>query len=144
MDLLKIDHFTLSVAPEALTGLRDFYRDLLGLVEGPRPDFNFPGHWLYAGGAAVVHLAGNRPNDAGGPGGDRPTGRFDHVSFQARGLARTRRHLEARGIDWQEAPVPGFPLHQIFLRDPIGLKIELTFDAAELAEAGPSTRPRAY
>ena len=43
-----------------------------------------------------------------------------------------------------EAPVPGMPIHQLFVRDPVGLQIELSFDAAEVAEAGPSTRPRAY
>ena len=47
-------------------------------------------------------------------------------------------------MDWREAPVPGVPLHQIFLLDPVGLKIELTFDAAELHEAGPSTKALAY
>jgi len=144
VELLHIDHFTLRVAPGELPALRDFYTRVLGLQEGARADFDFPGHWLYCGGAAVVHLAGNQP--AGEPAvvPALPTGRFNHVSLRARGLARTRAHLQAMGVDWDEAPVPGIPLHQVFLRDPVGLKIELTFDAAELAEAGPSTRPLAY
>jgi len=27
--------------------------------------------------------------------------------------------------------VPGWPLHQIFLTDPVGLRIELTFDISD-------------
>lgn len=144
MELLHIDHFTLRVGPSELPALRDFYARVLGLREGPRPDFDFPGHWLYCGGAAVVHLAGNQPPGEPAVVPALPTGRLNHVSLRARGLARTREHLQALDIDWAEAPVPGMALHQIFLRDPAGLKIELTFDAAELAEAGPSTRPLAY
>ena len=36
---------------------------------------------------------------------------------------------------FDELPVPGWPLHQLFLRDPFGLKIELTFDLNEEAAA---------
>lgn len=133
MQVLHIDHFTLRVAPQALPGLRDFYTRVLTLVEGVRPDFPFPGHWLYAGGQAVVHLAGNAPAEEPDVQAALPTGRLNHVSLRTRGLAQTRAHLAALGIEWEEAPVPGMPLHQVFLRDPVGLKIELTFDAAELA-----------
>lgn len=143
MELLHIDHFTLRVAPEALPALRDFYVRVLRLREGARPGFAFPGHWLYAGERAVVHLAGNQPAHEPEAPAELPTGKFNHVSLRTRGLRATREHLAALRIDWREAPVPGMPLHQVFLRDPAGLKIELTFDAAELAEAGPATQPLA-
>lgn len=123
----SLDHYTLRVEPGALPQLLAFYVDVVGLSEGARPDFPFPGHWLYAGGRALVHLAGlgnaaERATDA--------TGRLDHIAMSASGLADTRRHLAGRGIVWQEAPVPSTTLHQIFLRDPCGLKLELTFDLA--------------
>ena len=51
--------------------------------------------------------------------------RFEHN-------AATRQTLRRHGITWDERPVPGFPLHQLFMRDPAGIKVELTFDAAEL------------
>lgn len=143
MQLLGIDHFTLRVAPQELALLRAFYTDVLGLREGARADFDFPGHWLYAGTQAVVHLAGNQPAGEASISPDLPTGRFNHVALGARGLAAMRARLQSHGIDWREAPVPGLPVHQLFLRDPVGLQIELSFDAAELAEAGPSTRPLA-
>ena len=139
MQIHHIDHFTLCVAPQALHGLRDFYVGVLGLREGARPDFPFPGPWLSAGGHAVVHLAGNAsPGEAAGAPGALHTGKLNHVALRASGLRRMREHLAQLGIEWGEAPVPGAPLHQIFLRDPVGLKIELTFDAAEREEAGPA------
>jgi hypothetical protein len=38
-----------------------------------------------------------------------------------------REHLGALGVPFTEAPVPGWDMHQLFLHDPRGLKIELTF-----------------
>ena len=44
---LSLNHF--SIRTYDLEACRRFYADLLGLVVGPRPDFPFPGLWLYAG-----------------------------------------------------------------------------------------------
>ena len=124
MTTRKVHHFTLRCDPQKLASLRDFYRDVLGLREGPRPQFDFPGHWLYSEDHPVVHLAGLAgPGDDGGA-----TGHLDHISFAAEDIEQTRAVLRGRAIPWEEAPVPGWPLYQIFLRDPMGLKIELTFD----------------
>lgn len=144
MKVEHIDHFTLRVSEDMLPPLLDFYTRVLQLREGDRPAFPFLGHWLYAGDRAVVHLAGNAPDGEPAPAVQLPTGKLNHVSLRARGLKSTRDHLAALAMEWQEAPVPGIPLHQVFLRDPVGLKVELTFDSAELAAAGPSTRPVAY
>ena len=46
-------------------------------------------------------------------------------------LAETRAFLKGEGIVFDEFPLPGTEIHQIFLKDPMGLKIELTFDLAE-------------
>ena len=73
----------------------------------------------------------------------RDTGKLDHISFRSTGLHEFRRHLEALGIRATKPPVPGFPRYQVFFRDPVGIKVELTFDADELSEAAGETRPRA-
>ncbi len=148
MEIAHIDHFTLRVSPAELPALRVFYERVLGLRDGPRPAFSFPGHWLYAGERAIVHLAGAVSASEALPaipsdGQQRPgasasaTGKLDHISLRTSGLARTRAHLASEAIQWQEAPVPGMALHQVFFRDPSGLKIELTFDSTELEEADP-------
>jgi catechol 2,3-dioxygenase-like lactoylglutathione lyase family enzyme len=144
MKITQLDHFTLRISPEQLPELLGFYTRVLQLREGARPAFPFPGHWLYAGDLAVVHLAGNQPAGEPQPLPSLPTGRFNHISLKASDLKGTREHLAALGVEWQEAPVPGMPLHQVFLRDPVGLKIELTFSSAELDLAGPSPKAIAY
>ncbi|WP_202614834.1 VOC family protein [Elioraea sp. Yellowstone] len=127
MRLSGMNHVTINCAPADLPALRDFYMTALGLTEGPRPAFTFPGHWLYLDGRPVVHLAGR---DAIAPGTRAPArggAGFDHVAFTAEGVEAARARLGAAGIAYEEAPVPGFPLHQIFLADPLGQRIELTF-----------------
>jgi len=93
---------------------------------GPRPDFGFPGYWLYCGETPVVHVAAIATSTE-----PERTGRLDHVSFFATGLEATRTNLQKTGIHFEEAPVPGWPLHQIFVVDPIGVKVEMTFDLRE-------------
>ena len=131
MQVERIDHFTIVAQPAEIEQLKAFYCKVLGLAPGPRPDFAFPGYWLYPPtGGPLVHLAGITGRAL--PQGAHATGKFDHVSFRTTGLQEFRKHLEALDIATQEAPVPGFPLHQVFFRDPVGIKVELTFDAAEL------------
>lgn len=132
MNITGLHHFTIRCDEEDLQPLEEFYVGVLGLHRGERPALRFPGRWLYADGAAdaIVHLnaAGRAPSPEG-------VG-LDHISFRTRGLAGTRAHLNAIGVAFTEAPLPGVPLHQLFVRDPIGLKLEMTFDMrAEEAQA---------
>jgi catechol 2,3-dioxygenase-like lactoylglutathione lyase family enzyme len=128
MALERLDHYTIRLRPDDLAATRQFYVEVLGLSEGERPAFSFPGHWLYCGGRPVVHLAGTATED-------RPTstGRVDHIAFHATGLQGMLRHLEARNLTFEQRPVPGQQLHQVFLNDPKGIKIELKYTAAEAA-----------
>ncbi|MBP0465932.1 VOC family protein [Roseomonas sp. PWR1] len=121
-----LDHANLRCRPQDLPAALAFYRDLLGLKEGPRPAFDFPGHWLYAGGRPILHLAARET--VGPPEGPSKGASFEHVAFRARGLHDIRARLAERGIGFAEALLPGFPLHQLFLTDPFGLRVELTFD----------------
>jgi 3-oxoadipate enol-lactonase len=138
----KLDHFTIRCDPGQLHDLRQFYVEVLGLAEGARPGFDFPGHWLYAGDRPIVHLAG-----IGSAKDGAHTAQFDHVAFSAEGLEAARATLVDSGVPFYELPVPGYPLQQIFLRDPAGIKLELAFrtdaagtaDAAHLAVSGTRT-----
>jgi catechol 2,3-dioxygenase-like lactoylglutathione lyase family enzyme len=98
---------------------RAFYSEALGLTDGERPPFGFPGAWLWLDGHPVVHLVGGGDQDT------KKTGNFDHVAFAATDLEATRQRLIGSGIPFRENAVPGRPLHQIFLTDPDGILIEL-------------------
>lgn len=126
MTVSALNHFTLRCSPESLPRVLEFYTKHIGLVPGSRPVMSFPGYWLYSGGQPIVHLAAFLDDDQG-----VDTGALDHISFRAHGLDETRERLEAQGVPFEEAPVPGWPLYQVFIKDPNGLKIELTFDLNE-------------
>ena len=133
MPVSGLDHFTIRCSEADLEPLRDFYVRHVGLRVGDRPPIPAPGFWLYSEGRPIVHLyaignAGEPPRSGAA------TGPLDHISFRAHDLEATRAQLRADGIDFEEAPVPGWPLHQVFLRDPKGLKIELTFHLDAEAE----------
>lgn len=141
LTLFRIDHLTIRAHQDDMVKLRDFYEAALGLKAGKRPNFQFPGFWMYMGDRAVIHLAGSaRADTPRSPSGSYMG--FDHVSFRTTGLQAARERLRKMNVPFDEIPVPGFPLHQIFFRDPVGMKVELTFDAAEL-EAFPEGKGEA-
>ncbi len=121
-----LDHFTITTSD--LPRCRSFYMEVLGLTEGDRPPLGFPGHWLYAGGRAILHLVGDDgARRRGGRESDEQG--FDHIALAARGMAELAKRLKARGIAFESRDVPGRPRKQIFFVDPDGVKVELQFDA---------------
>jgi catechol 2,3-dioxygenase-like lactoylglutathione lyase family enzyme len=119
-------------------GTRDFFVQALGLRDGERPPFNFPGAWLYCGDKAVIHIIGIDPKDKSGlvdylgdRDGDAPagTGAVDHLAFVAEDIDGIRDRLKGAGIEMREREVPGLSLRQIFVEDPNGVTIELNFPA---------------
>ena len=127
MALEALDHYTIQCADMAAT--RDFYRDVLGLVEGFRPAIPFPGHWLYCGDRPVVHLlgaVGAMPENRGARLGE-VTGSLDHIAFRGTDAAVTIARLKAGGIAFREAVLSDIGLHQVFVRDPNGIMVEMNF-----------------
>lgn len=145
---LTLNHFSIRTAD--LEASRRFYADVLGLTVGPRPDFPFPGLWMYRGyhgdtANAVVHIIGIDPSDREGLKkylGDREesslagTGAIDHVAFFSDGLAEMLDRLRRLGVGFRERTVPSLGLHQVFVDDPCGVVVELNFAAAEKAALG--------
>src|SRR5262245_25814490 len=76
-----LDHY--NVSTRKLKETVQFYEDVLGFVNGPRPEFDFPGAWLYSAGHPVLHL-----NDISGTDRQQPrdSGVIDHVAFGSRGF----------------------------------------------------------
>ena len=145
---LALNHFSIRTLDLAAT--RTFYETVLGLTVGPRPNFPFPGYWMYRGDHgdivnAVVHIIGMDRDDPQGLRqylGDRDvstlhgTGAVDHVAFFATGLAAMQQHLRGLGVAARERTVPDIGLHQLFLDDPNGVVIELNYPAAEQSATG--------
>jgi catechol 2,3-dioxygenase-like lactoylglutathione lyase family enzyme len=119
MSLRGLDHVTVNCAD--LERSRAFYVETLGMTDGERPPFPFPGAWLYLGGRPVVHLVGGAGQHA------QSTGAFDHVAFEAEDFAAMRARLVASGIAFRETDFAAIGLKQLFLPDPDGVNVELNF-----------------
>ena len=123
MPLTQLNHVTVRTGD--LEGTRDFYSEVLGLREGPRPPLSFPGYWLYCGEQAVVHLVPHSGAIGAGPGD--ATGNFDHVAFTADDFDGMRARFQRLGLTFRENEVPGIQLKQLFVKDPNQVMIELNF-----------------
>jgi catechol 2,3-dioxygenase-like lactoylglutathione lyase family enzyme len=121
-----MNHFT--ILTDDVDETVRFYGDLLGLEPGARPNFNFPGAWLYAGGKPILHVVGGRTK------ADLKPGVIDHMAFTGRDLAASLSALKARGIAFDCRQQVGSGLWQVFFLDPNGAKIELDFAATERAD----------
>jgi catechol 2,3-dioxygenase-like lactoylglutathione lyase family enzyme len=121
-----LDHF--NIRTRNLGETVRFYEDVLGLENGPRPNFAFPGAWLYSEGRAVVHLVDISPTaEAQKP----DSGVVHHVAFVAQGFHRMKERLQAKGFPFEAREVPGGDLWQIFVHDPNGVMIELNYEMAK-------------
>ena len=123
MHVDALHHVNLRIAPARIRSVRDFYCDVLGLKEGWRPPFASKGFWLYAGDAPIVHLVETSPGESRSDGGA-----IDHVSLKCTNLEETETHLKRCGIQYSVSHVPVTGDTQLFLRDPLGTGVELTFN----------------
>src|SRR5262249_32408806 len=88
MSVGVLDHY--NVSTRKLGETIRFYEDVLGLKNGPRPPFNFPGAWIYSEGHPVLHINDISSSDQQ----QRPdSGVIDHIAFGSRGFEEMKRHL---------------------------------------------------
>jgi catechol 2,3-dioxygenase-like lactoylglutathione lyase family enzyme len=126
MSVGVLDHF--NIRTRNLGETVRFYENILGLENGPRPNFAFPGAWLYSEGRAVVHLVDiSRTDEPQKP----DSGVVHHVAFASRGFSGMKQRLQATGVEFEAREVPGGDLWQIFVRDPNGVMIELNYETAK-------------
>jgi len=133
MPVTAMNHFT--ILTDDVPATVDFYRELLGLTDGPRPPFEFPGAWLYAGGAPILHVVGGRSADELKPGV------IDHMAFSAEDLSDTLALLASRNIAHTCRRQPGSGTWQVFFFDRNGARVELDF-AGDEPHHGESAAPR--
>jgi len=113
--MIAIDHINVCVNDQEAACT--FLCELLGLEDGYRPDFSFPGHWLYLGGKAIIHMMGRDHAEAS-------SGWVDHIAFSGFDFDAETKRLDALGYVYGTGGVPGGP-RQIFVTGPEGIKVEL-------------------
>jgi len=125
MPVTSMNHFT--ILTDDVDGTIRFYNEFLGLHAGPRPDFDFPGAWLYSGNTPILHVVGGRPK------AELRAGVIDHMAFTGRDLSATLKALEERGIEHTCRRQVTYGTGQVFFHDLNGAKVELDFDPSETA-----------
>ena len=118
--LLALDHVTVRSAD--LERTERFYCDLLGMRTGPRPAIPVPGHWFYIGDQAVLHVL---PLVRLALPGTEAT--IDHFALRAEGLPEFEQRLHAAGQPFERRLLADSGIWQIFLTDPDGAVVELSF-----------------
>lgn len=127
MELGRLDHVNVRTAN--LDAMVAWYESILGMRRGDRPNFPFPGAWMYVGDQAAVHLIGVE-GEAGA--GSEVLLKLEHFAFQARGFEAMIERLEGAGQRYHVNPVPGAPLTQINIWDPDGNHIHVDFASSEV------------
>lgn len=121
----RLDHVNLRTGQLAV--MIAWYRDVLGMQPGDRPNFPFNGAWMYAGTHALVHLVEREV----APTGPQDDLHLEHVAFSATGLREMLARAEAAGARTRLAKVPGFPVVQLNIWDPDDNHLHVDFDPSE-------------
>jgi catechol 2,3-dioxygenase-like lactoylglutathione lyase family enzyme len=114
--IVRIDHVQLAMPGGQEDRARQFYRDVLGLVEEPKPaNLAARGGVWFRRADVQVHL---------GVDAEFHASRKAHPAFLVRGLAELAARCRAAGF----TPVPDEPLagyDRVYVFDPFGNRIEL-------------------
>lgn len=123
MQIHSLDHVNLRTSRVA--EMIAWYRDMLSLPTGDRPDFSFGGAWIYVGDTAAVHLVEVETEQ------QNTAPKLEHFAFRASGLREFVDRLNRHGVAHTLDPVPGFSVVQVNLHDPDGNHIHIDFAADE-------------
>ncbi len=126
MNITKLDH--VNVRTNRLDKMVEWYTNFVGLKNGDRPRFSFPGAWLYAGDQAIIHLVG-ADGDAGA-GAETPL-KLEHFALSATGQKAFEEKLAATGEKFSKTEITDFNIIQYNVWDPDGNHIHIDFPLHE-------------
>ena len=119
LPIQSVNH--LAVVTSRLEASRRFYRDVLGFREVSRPNFKFPGAWLYNYGL-MIHIIGHEKS--GAPAEEIQT-REAHIALHSDHLDEVEQLLREHGVPFRINEVPERNIKQLFFQDPDGFHIEV-------------------
>jgi catechol-2,3-dioxygenase len=124
MSVIGLDHFNLRAPRPLLEQLKEFYCVVLGLSQGERPPLRSAGYWLYAGTVCILHLSeAARDEERSAPGSTT----FDHIALTCTDCPEMEARLKRNNIAFRVGTVPVLGIIQLFLQDPAGNGVELSF-----------------
>ena len=140
MHVTGLNHFNITASPELIERVKQFYLDIVGLTLGPRAHLDHEGYWLYADYVPIVHLSmeENIPNFSAGL-----ACHFNHISLNCVGLQGAIAKMIATQTPYRIIQLRDIHQTQVFLTDPAGIGVELTFfnESLSPAEQPPAGQP---
>jgi catechol 2,3-dioxygenase-like lactoylglutathione lyase family enzyme len=134
MAALALDHVNIRTA--RLAESIGFYGEVLGLSIVPPPmsdDFSRGAYACDATGRPVVHLVSTErfiPGNGAVRGAAQP-GMIDHFALRCDGSPEAyAERLDTAGLHYDRADVAPIGMHLMFIRDPNGIMVELSFPLA--------------
>ena len=116
--------------------MSQFLIQTLGLTNGFRPPFDFPGIWLYSEDQPLIHIVEMAAKNDGLSDylGEQKTisgamGVIDHVALTGTHYFELLSRLKQQQIQYYERTVPLSNEHQVFVEGPDNLRLELLFNA---------------
>ncbi len=122
--ITRLDHANLRTTQ--LDVMIEWYTRVLGFKQGWRPNFPFPGAWMYIEDEPLVHLV-----DVDQPIPQSDNLSLEHVAFSAKGLKKFRAHLAEHDVRCDEIEVPGAGILQFNIWDPDGNHLHIDFNLTE-------------
>lgn len=124
MPILGFNHYNIRAERSTMELLKVFYRDVIGLTLGDRPNLSSFGYWLYIGNKDILHLSEAKPEEGRQ---ENVATTFDHIAFTATDYFGTIERLDQLGVEYKTREIQSLGQKQVFLRDPAGNGIELNF-----------------
>jgi len=125
MAVQGLDH--INIVTHDLEGTKQFYKDLLGLVDGDTSALppGFKPNWLAdPSGRSIIHLQRFDPARHAQPGG--ATAAIDHVALDCADYDGMVARCSALGVEYRTG-LAGASFRQLFVTDPNDVQLELNF-----------------
>ena len=119
---MKLDHAT--IVTKDVETMRQFFCEVAGLSDGPRPAFGVDGAWLYADDQPQIHLI---EDAVSAPAGSISSPRIDHVALRvdtAEEWTELLERLRQNRVPFQRSQVQSTGELQLFVRLAAGVTIE--------------------
>ncbi len=118
---MQLDHVLIRTVN--LKSMQRFFEQTIRLKPGPRPPFSFDGSWLYSEGKPLIHLAASSNHGTDGA--------IDHIAFTGDDYHDLINRLRTFGHQYVEHTVPQSGEHQVFVKGPEGITLEIQFPPGE-------------
>ncbi len=122
MQIGRLDHVNLRTSQ--MDKMVEWYTNILGMKKGQRPNFQFPGAWMYSGEDPVVHIV--QVEGDPGHGSETPL-KLEHFALAATGRQEFESRLREVGEKFEILEIADFGITQYNVWDPDGNHIHIDF-----------------